>query len=76
MDLDDQFEIEHLFLTERKCRTCKIKKNLIESFYKVRKNNTISSSYSYECKECTKNRTIKNRKEKISIGSKWEYPDW
>jgi len=37
MDLDDQFEIEHLFLTERKCRTCKIKKNLIESFYKIRK---------------------------------------
>jgi hypothetical protein len=75
MDLDDQFEIEHLFLSERRCRTCKIKKNLIDSFYKIKKNNTISSSYSYECKECTIRRIQESRKKKI-CSIEWQYPDW
>lgn len=75
MDLDDQFEIEHLFLTDRKCRICGIRKNLIESFYRIRKNITISSSYSYECKECTIQRIQNSRKKKI-YSSEWIYPDW
>ena len=75
MDLDDQFEVVHLFLTERICRNCKNRKNLIESFYKIRKNNTISSSYSYECKECTIKRIQKSRKKK-SYSTNCEYPDW
>jgi hypothetical protein len=75
MDLDDQFEIEHLFLTERRCRVCKIRKNLIDSFYKIRKNNTISSSYSYECKECTIKRIQESRKKKRH-STDWDYPDW
>ena len=73
MDLDDQFELEHLFLSERICRTCNIRKNLIEEFYRTRKNNALSSSYSYECKECTKKRILNARK--IDCG-KWVYPDW
>ena len=73
MDLDDQFELEHLFLSERICRTCNIRKNLIEEFYRTRKNNALSSSYSYECKECTKKRILSARK--IDCG-KWVYPDW
>jgi len=75
MDLDDQFDLEHLFLTERKCRCCGIIKDLTEGFYRTRKNNTISSSYSYECKECTIKRIKKSRKKKIHT-SNWEYPDW
>ena len=75
MDLDDQFEIEHLFLNERKCRVCGIRKNLIDSFYRIRKNNTISSSYSYECKECTVKRIQQSRKKK-SYSTDWIYPDW
>jgi len=75
MDLDDQFELEHLFLSERKCRSCNIRKNLIDSFYRIRKNNTMSSSYSYECKECTIKRIKESRKRKAYC-SVWEYPDW
>jgi len=75
MDLDDQFELEHLFLSERICRTCNIRKNLIEGFYRTRKNNMVLSSYSYECKECTINRVKANRNKKPH-NSNWEYPDW
>jgi hypothetical protein len=35
MDVDDQFDLDHLFLTERKCRTCKIAKSLTDSFYRI-----------------------------------------
>ena len=75
MDFDDQFELEHLFLTERKCRTCKIRKSLMDSFYRIRKNSTLLSSYSYECKECTIKRVI-NSKKKIMYSTDWQYPDW
>ena len=75
MNVDDQFEIEHLFLTERRCRVCNLRKSLTDSFYRIRKNNTLSSSYSYECKDCTKNRIIEKRKSKIGHIN-WEYPDW
>ncbi len=33
MNISDQFELEHLFLTERKCRVCKEIKDLIDGFY-------------------------------------------
>jgi len=75
MDLDDQFELEHLFLSERICRTCNVRKNLIEGFYRTKKNNMVSSSYSYECKECTIHRVKESRKSKPSP-LLWEYPDW
>jgi hypothetical protein len=75
MDLDDQFNLEHLLLTERKCRTCKKTKMLTDSFYKIRKKTTLSSSYSYECKECTIQRIIESKKKKI-YSNNWEYPDW
>ena len=38
------------------------------------KNRTTLSSYSYECKDCTKKRVKRTKKKKVS--SKWEYPDW
>jgi DNA-directed RNA polymerase subunit M/transcription elongation factor TFIIS len=76
MDIEDQFELEHLFLTERKCRICGQTKDLIDGFYLTRKSRgDIPSSYSYECKECTKKRIISNRKQKPS-NSDWQYPDW
>ena len=75
MNLDDQFELEHLFLSERKCRTCQKRKNLIDNFYRIRKNNILSSSYSYECKDCTIQRVQESRKKK-SLQVQWEYPDW
>ena len=60
-------------LTERKCRVCGKTKDLIDGFYLIRKNKSIQSSYSYECKSCTIQRV--QSKKKIRIKS-WEYPDW
>ena len=52
MDLDGQIKLGHLLLNDRKCRTCGKTKNLIEGFYRTRKDRgPVTSSYSYECKE-------------------------
>jgi hypothetical protein len=76
MDFEEQFDLEHLFLTERKCRCCGQTKDLIDGFYLTRKSRgDIPSSYSYECKICTITRIQKNRK-KILHTVIWEYPDW
>ena len=76
MDLDNHLSFEHLFLYERKCRSCGQTKNLISEFYRTRKDRgPVSSSFSYECKECTKNRIVSTRKVSKSL-VKWEYPDW
>tara|TARA_Y100000991_G_scaffold52478_1_gene38278 strand:- start:885 stop:1097 length:213 start_codon:yes stop_codon:yes gene_type:complete len=70
MDLDDQLKLGHLLLYDRKCRTCSKTKNLIDGFYRTRKDRgPVASSYSYECKECTKKRVRKGN-------DTWEYPDW
>ena len=74
MDLDEQLKLAHLLLEERKCRVCGETKNLLQSYYRVRKNVKLVSSYSYECKECTIRRIIKNRKQ--SPPSVDGYPDW
>jgi len=76
MDIEDQFELEHLFLTERKCRVCGETKDLIDGFYLTRKDRgTIPSAYSYECKVCTIKRITISRITS-TIFDKWEYPDW
>ena len=73
MDLDEQIKLGHLLLEERICRVCKERKNLLQSFYRVRKNMNLLSSYAYECKECTVKR-IKSRRKTDT--SNWTYPDW
>ena len=51
MDIDEQITYNHLFLSERECRTCGETKNLIDGFYLTRKERgTLPSAYSYECK--------------------------
>jgi len=76
MDFDDQFELEHLFLTERKCRTCGQIKDLLDGFYLTRKGRgDIASAYSYECKICTIER-IKRSRTKSNSSNNWIYPDW
>ena len=70
MDLDDQLKLGHLLLYERECRTCGETKNLVDGFYRTRKDRgPVAASYSYECKECTKKRVKKSN-------NTWEYPDW
>lgn len=74
MNLDEQFELEHLLFKERKCRSCGQVKELLVDYYLIRKNRgKYPSSYSYECKKCTKNRVINSRK---NDSKRWEYPDW
>jgi hypothetical protein len=76
MDLDGQIKLGHLLLNDRKCRSCKEVKNLIDGFYRTRKNRgPVPSSYSYECKECTIKRILDSRKQNDSF-VEWTYPDW
>ena len=67
MELDDQLQLGHLLLQDRKCRVCGEEKNLLESFYRTRKNVKLASSYSYECKECTIKRIRERRKNCIKF---------
>ena len=76
MDLDNQIRYGHLLLVDRRCRVCSEMKNLIDCFYQTRKDRgPVSSSYSYECKECTVKRITKSRK-KHPLVFELEYPDW
>ena len=76
MEIDKQIKLGHLLLTDRKCRCCGEIKNLIDEFYRTRKDRgPVASSYSYECKECTIKR-ITNQKNKRKNFLFWEYPDW
>ena len=75
MEFDEQLELDHLLLKERKCRSCGKIKDLITDYYLTKKDRRNQSAYSYECKICTIKRilkTRKNRDKKIC----WEYPDW
>jgi len=79
MDLDGQIQLGHLLLQDRKCRICGETKNLVEGFYRTRKNRgPVASSYSYECKECTIKRIIDSRKDKYDSVPRIKdvYPDW
>jgi|TARA_B100000282_G_scaffold283995_1_gene248134 hypothetical protein len=75
MNIDEEFSLAHLLLHERICRSCGVEKNLVDNFYRTRKDRgPVSSSYSYECKDCTKKRIIENRSKKDSVPD--IYPDW
>ena len=75
MDIDEEFSLSHLLLHERTCRVCGVEKNLVDNFYRTRKDRgPVSSSYSYECKDCTKKRVVKSRTKKDL--SQDVYPDW
>jgi len=75
MDLDDQISLGHFLLNDRTCKVCGETKNLVEGFYRTRKDKgSVASSYAYECKECTKKRVLKNKKKRVSK-SEWYYPD-
>ena len=63
MDIEDQFELGHLFLAQRTCRSCGQTKDLLDGFYLTRKSRgSLPSAYSYECKVCTIDRDISSHK--------------
>ena len=83
MDLEQQFDLEHLLFKQRKCRSCGRTKDLLSDFYLIRKNRSrLASSYSYECKVCTVERVVKTRKSKKKNRPRplppylADYPDW
>ena len=52
MELEDQFGLEHLLFEQRKCKFCGETKELINDFYKTRKDRgNVPSAYAYECKD-------------------------
>ena len=72
MELDDQLELGHLLLENRKCRVCHQEKHLLTDYYLCRKDPTLPSSYSYECKECTVKRTTAyNKRNSSSVKSQY-----
>ena len=76
MEIDAQIKLGHLLLVDRKCRVCGEEKNLVDEFYRTRKDRgPVASSYSYECKECTIKR-VSNTKKPTLKRKDWEYPDW
>ena len=76
MNIENEFDLEHLLFKERTCRTCGERKNLIEDFYMTRKDRGADpSAYSYECKDCTKKRVTISRMTN-AVFDRWEYPDW
>jgi hypothetical protein len=76
VELDAQIKLGHLLLADRKCRVCGELKNLVDGFYRTRKDRgEVLSSYSYECKDCTIKRVTVS-KMTTKILDKWEYPDW
>ena len=74
MNIEDQFGLEHLLFEQRVCKICGQSKELINDFYKTRKDRgNVPSAYAYECKRCSIKRVKESRKvkEKVDI-----YPDW
>ena len=72
MDLDKQVTTAHLLLETRVCRVCGEEKNLLDDYYFVRKDRALPSSYSYECKACTVERTTNyNKRNSNSVRSQY-----
>jgi len=79
MSFDEDIELGHLLFFDRKCRSCKKVKSLLDDFYLTRKDRgTLPSAYSYECKDCTIKRITERRKEKYNPVPRIKdvYPDW
>ena len=65
MNIEDQFGLEHLLFEQRKCKICGEMKELINDFYKTRKDRgNVPSAYAYECKRCSIKRVSQRRKKK------------
>ncbi len=69
MDFENQLQTEHLLMVDRICRTCGIEKGLLADFYRCKKDPSLLSSYSYECKQCATERVKKRSKRKYRLGT-------
>ena len=72
MEIDEQVTTGHLLWETRVCRVCKKEKNLVDDYYLSRKDPTLPSSYSYECKDCAVKRTTAyNKKNAYGVRSRY-----
>ena len=72
MEKDEQVTTGHLLWETRVCRVCKKEKNLVDDYYLSRKDPTLPSSYSYECKDCAVKRTTEyNKKNAYGVRSRY-----
>ena len=72
MEIDEQVTTGHLLLETRVCRVCGKEKNLVDEYYLSRKDPTLASSYSYECKDCVVKRTTAyNKKNAYGVRSRY-----
>ena len=69
MDFENQLQTEHLIMVDRVCRTCGIEKGLLADFYRCRKDPSLPSSYSYECKQCAITRVNERSRKKYKLGT-------
>ena len=69
MDFEQQLETEHLLLEDRECSVCGVTKSLLADYYRIRKNPSLKSSYSYECKSCTLQRLKTKNKKRYKFGT-------
>jgi len=69
VDFENQLQTEHLLMEDRVCRTCGIEKGLLADFYRCRKDPSLRSSYSYECKQCAIQRVKSRVKQKYRLGT-------
>ena len=68
MNLEDQFGLEHLLFEQRKCKICGETKELMNDFYKTRKDRgNVPSAYAYECKRCSIKRVSEGRRKREKI---------
>ena len=72
MEIDEQVTTGHLLWETRVCRVCQKEKNLVDDYYLSRKDPTLPSSYSYECKDCVVKRTTAyNKKNAYGVRSRY-----
>ena len=64
MEIDEQIHTDHLLMEERTCRVCGKEKSLLADFHRCGKDATLPSSYSYECKDCSRKRAVENYRKK------------
>tara|TARA_B100001250_G_scaffold306115_1_gene268005 strand:- start:406 stop:744 length:339 start_codon:yes stop_codon:yes gene_type:complete len=69
VDFEQQLDTEHLLLEDRVCRTCGVSKSLLADFYRFRKDSTLMSSYTYECRDCAAKRVKDRNKKKYILGT-------
>ena len=70
-----QIIVGDLLLVDRICKKCGVTKNLVDGFYRTRKDRgAVASSYAYECKECTIKRIVDSKKKRDPFVD-WNYQD-